>query len=209
MSDFQPLAFHLVGAPGSGKSAIAAGFRERSQDVLKELNIAPLTLVDTAPEVMKEYGLPLGLDGTYFTTMSIFHYRADEVLTLLTERRSAISCGTAIDNLAHINVRGNILSLIQSAENEQMLVREVAAAQMIGTYFTDRVVPWHFIWYVPLGPQVVVPGKPESTFNGDIDAMIRHLNVRLGVNLPVLDGTVDEKVDQMIESVKTNYTRPE
>jgi hypothetical protein len=204
------LTFNLVGAPGSGKTALAYAFEnsEEAAALLDEMGIASVEVLDNVPIELDDLGHPIGVTGSYYTTMAIYHRRALGIEQLLNAGVSPVVSGTVIDTLAHLQARASALNVLQTPNNQAWVAREMGAAQVVFNYYADMATPRNFVWYLPLPPQVITPGQPNDTFPADVDASIRDLGVKLGIVLEVLDGTVEERLAQMLESIRKNWNPP-
>jgi len=197
----------LIGAPGAHKTHLAEAFEEQSRDFFRENDLAPLAVVDTNHLLSQKQGRVSGYRGDHYSTLANYFNRAAMEDVIRARGDSFISVGCLIDALAHLNVRMSMLSrMVQTEESEAMMQREFLVGNLIQTYFMDGRWRVNFCWYVPLPEKIVVPGQDADTYPGQVDAVIRDINLKMQLGIPVLDGTDEEKVAKMLEDLRTNYT---
>lgn len=201
----------LVGAPGAGKSAIAKAFQDRTKTWFEEKGMKPLVVLDGLPQALAEdAGIQLGAYGNYYDTATIWHHA--EVRRDRTRRtgRPFLDTQSLISTLAHANARINVMGqLVMTPELQMNMQRELMSGTVLTNYLPERWAPMlNFGWYVPLPEQIIVPGRNQETFPVAVDAVIRDMNVKLGLGLPVLEGTLDQKVQAMIDDFEKYYVFP-
>lgn len=198
------LEMNLIGAPGSKKSEVAVRFEEISRDFFKQNDIAPLHVVEAND--LTTQGRPTGPGGDHYVTLATYfnRARAEDQIRLFGD--SILTVGSIIDSLAHLNVRLKALaSGVLTEETNALGQREMLVGSLFDTYFRDQRWMPSFAWYSALPPQVVIPGHETENYASEVDAMIRDLNTRIPLGIPMVDGTVEEKAEQMFEGLKDNF----
>lgn len=200
----------LIGAPGAGKTALAKEFAKVSKDWFEEKGMKPLVVLDGLPQALAEDAdIQLGAYGNHYDTASIwFHGEVRRDRTRKTGR-PFLDTQSLVTSLGHANARLNVMSqLVQTPQLQQEMQREFMVGTTLTNYLPDR---WrlNFGWYLPLPEQIIVPGRDRETFPVAVDAVIRDMNVKLGLGLPVLEGSVDQKVQAMMDDLNKFYVSPD
>jgi hypothetical protein len=198
----------LIGAPGAHKTEIAEKFEEASKAFFDEHDIAPLAVVDTNHMLSDMQGRVSGKDGDHYSTLANYFNRILLEDRVRARGDSFISVGSLIDAVAHLNVRIQMLGNgIQHEASEAMAQREFLVGNLLQSYFMDGRWAVNFAWYVPLAEKIVIPGADTpDTYNAEVDAVIRDINLKMQLGIPVLLGTVDEMVEQMVADLRKHYT---
>lgn len=198
----------LIGAPGSKKSETAVAFEEASRTWFEEHDVAPLCIVDTNNDVELVQGRFSGSRGDHYVTLANFFNRAYMEDRVRVKGESFISCGCIIDSIAHMNARLKTLSkMVQTQDTEAMAQREILLGNVLQTYLMDGRWNFNYVWYIPLPDQILIPGNSENTYayDAEVDAILRDLNVKMQLGIPVLSGTVEERVEKMMEDLDKFY----
>lgn len=203
------IEMYLVGAPGSGKSALAKAFEEQSKDWFEAQGMKPLLVLDGLPQALHEDGnIQLGAYGKHFDSSAIYYHAEVRRERARQSSRSFLDTQSLPITLAHINARINVMTqLIQTPDLQAEMQREFVNGSALTGYLQDRWV-LNFGWYLPLPEAIIVPGRDRETFPVAVDAVLRDMNLKLGLGLPLLDGTVDERVKGMLDDLDKFYVAP-
>lgn len=205
-----PLSIVLVGAPGSGKLALAEAFEEKSADWFAS-HEQDITVIPNAGRTIEEkYDIALGMFGSCFEDLRAHFLRFEEEQTLLGNGTSFVTCGSIVENLAHCGA--NLETIITGLATPETQKR--AQVQQIGMTMLTLSVPAvfrpTFAFYIPLPEPsgLVLPGaaqdsEVEKQYAQKIDNHIRMIFQNFGFGIQALDQpTLEEKVDVMYETVK-------
>lgn len=209
MSEPRPrLEMCLIGAPGAHKSEIAEKFADASRDFFLENDIAPIAVIDTNHILSESQGRVSGVQGDHYSTLANFFNRALIEDRVRARGDSFIAVGTLVDAVAHLNVRLRLLSQqVQTPDLEAMAQREFLVGNLLQSYFMDGRWRVNFAWYVPLPEKIIIPGADNpDTYAAEVDAVIRDINLKMQLGIPVLSGTVDQMVEQMVSDLAKHYT---
>ena len=210
MTELQRIEMFLIGAPGSGKSALAKAFEEASKDWFESHEMKPLLVLDGLPQALHEDGdIQLGAYGKHFDSSAIWYHGEVRRQRARQSERSFLDTQSLPSTLSHINARLNVMTkLVQTPELQAEMQREFASGAALTTYLQDR---WtlNFGWYLPLPDAIIVPGRDRDTFPVAVDAVLRDMNLKLGLGVPLLDGTLDERVQGMLDDLDKFYVAAE
>jgi len=198
----------LIGAPGAKKTETALAFEEATRDWFEERGVAPLSVIDANRDLATKQGRVSGRDGDHYSTLANFFNRAAIEDRIRLRGDSFVSVGCIIDSIAHLNVRLKTLSkMIQTTDTEGMAQREILVGNLLQTYLMDGRWNFNFVWYVPLPEQILIPGGSDNTYayDAEVDAVLRDLNIKMQLGVPVLSGTIDERVEKMIADLNKYY----
>ena len=200
---------NLIGAPGSKKTETAILFEEASRGWFAERNVMPLSIVDTNNQLTDRQGRDTGVKGDHYATLANYFNRAAMEDVIRARGDSYITCGTVVDSIAHLNARLKLLSqMVQLPNTQAMAEREMLVGQLLQTYIMDGRWQVSFAWYLPLPDKIVLPGvnsNNESTYDAEVDAILRDINLKMQLNIPVLVGTPEQKVEKMMADLDTYY----
>ena len=203
------LDMYLVGAPGSGKSALADAFAKAAKPWFEERKMKPPLVLDGLPQALREDGnIQLGGYGNYFDSASIWYHAEVRRERARQSQRTFIDTQSLISTLAHINARLSVMQhLVMTEELQVQGQLELAHGQAMTLYLPTRWMNGsvNFAWYLPLPEQIIVPGRDRETFPVAVDAVLRDMNLKLGLNIPLLDGTLEERVERMMKDLDDAY----
>ncbi len=204
-----PVSVVLLGAPGSKKSAVATEFeRLVTEDRARNGTLDRFTIIDDIPKSIEEdYGMAVGIHGAYLVNWLIAMRRFDAETALAQEGRSYISVGSLVETIAHGARNIELMSVIQTDEMQDRLVREMHATTALTFMFIDTF-KYSYGFYIPLS-QVVLPSgssngndADQDTYNRAIDANIVKAFEKFGFTLPTLTGSVEVMAESMLEQIK-------
>lgn len=206
MSEYLPLEIGLIGAPGSGKTALIEQFFKTSAEWFSERDLV-MHAVDDAQTFTTVTDYPLGANSDHFVSSYYHFFRRAAVDEIKKVQDSVIVAGTIFDTLAHLNVRMmNLQKMVLTPQLEAVIQKEGAAAQYLGIVeIQDNRYQPSFLFYCPLPPQIIVAGQNNS-FNQEVDAMLQHMFVQLGITVPTLnDPSLEQKAEHMLVHINDNY----
>lgn len=204
-----PLRIALVGAPGARKSQVAEALLERSKPFFEEADLRYPAIVDDIDKQLTEHGRQVGVYGDHYVSMAYFHARAAMEDRIWSTGDSFISCGTVIDNMAHVNARLTLLEeMAESAVVTELQLRERTAGNLMATYLADNRIVHHYAAYVPLPEDVLEEGREKGSFNVIVDASLRQLMQRMGVVIPTLTAeTPEDMADEVFGQLTAQYKK--
>lgn len=207
MSEAPRLECVLIGAPGAHKTELANAFADASADWFVEKGIAPLSVVDTN-HLVADVGRADGVLGDHYSTLANYFNRVLIEDRIRARGDSFISVGSIIDAIAHLNVRLTTLSrMVQTQETEALAQREFLVGNLLQSYLMDGRWRVNFAWYLPLPEKIIVPGQEAGDgYPAAVDAVIQDINTKMGLGIPVLTGSQDEKIARMLADLDKFYT---
>lgn len=202
-----PFSMAVIGAPGAGKTRLIQAFKEASKEWFDERGLGELRTIDHIDRILEEkQNRAVGVYGDHYVALAMYFARQQFVDNATLNGECFITSGSLLDNLAHLQARLKLLQqMVQTPETEQLVAREVIAAQWLSTCIMDGRWRVNFVFLLPLPPQIVVPGQEKGTFPVEVDAILRDLNVKMRLGIPVLTGSTEEMVQQMIDSLNEHY----
>lgn len=204
---WNPFIIALVGAPGSGKTETARMFKDLIDPVLEERKLAPLTVVDNLDKMIEErQNRAVGVFGDGYVTMMLYFIRQALLDNAMMNKAPILICGSLFDNLAHVNARIKLMGkMVQTPETEGLMGREVMAGQVLATYLMDNRFEFNFGYYLPLPPQVIVPGSERGTFAVEVDDALLNLKVAASLDLPVIEGAPSERAQKILDDTLSKW----
>lgn len=190
-----PISVALVGASNSGKSKVA----KKLQKVLKEKYGETFSVVaNGGTTVEKDLDIAMGHFGSYRESLLAFFQRLTKELELKKNGKNFISCGTAIENIAYTGVKvDDIRTGIQIASQEQRLLKEMSAVQILTFLFLDTF-QYDLGFYLPINSVIK---EDDDAYNRRIDLAIKMVDKNFNIRLQVVEGSVDQQVNTIVETI--------
>lgn len=182
----------VTGAPGAGKSAIAALIAEYYD----------LDLVDNyAQDLAKDMDIALGLWASYVPNLMVAMERekADHKARRSGER-GVVVVGSLIESMAYAGIKAELAGQqITTPQQQGVVQREMFGMQFCGLMLQDLMRFQHF-FFVKLPTEVIVPGVEPKFDNAtrSLDNAISTIIGQISVPMHELTGSLD----QQLESVK-------
>lgn len=201
-----PVQIGLVGAPGSGKSKVAAEFAAISAEWFQEHGEHLWTITNPGEQIKQRFDQAVGVFGSWEDDVRAYHVRFEDEELARRAGVSFVSVGTAVENIAHCGVNlENMMVGLATPDTQQRVQQQQVAMTMLTFLFLNNF-RYLFGFYVPHpGAAVILPGQDDSenTYNLRIDAAIRHIFGNFGLRIQVLDQpSVEEKAQAMFDTVR-------
>lgn len=216
-----PISIALVGAPGSGKAAVAKEFHRISADWFAESHKVcecesdskqgcsrcsnPLRIIENAGNTFQQDDIAMGVFGGWAEDIRAYYYQFEQEQSVLRDGLSFLTLGTSLENLAHSGVTlENILTGVQTPDAARRAQQHQVTMTLLTFLFMERF-RYTFGFYVPhRGPGVILPGgdDTEKQYQQRIDNALKTIFVNFGFRIQPLEGTVEEQAVTMFETVK-------
>lgn len=200
-----PISICLVGAPGSGKQALAEEFEKISADYFAGQD-SPFTVIHNSGNFLQDDAdTPMGAFGGWAESLRAYYLQFEAEQEARLNGVSFLSLGTPVTNLSHAAVTlESILQGLQTPDAMRRAQQTSAAMALLSYLFMERF--WYtFAFYVPGASSVVLPGADdtERQYNQRVDMALRTAFVNFGARIQPLDQpTVEEKAEVMFETIK-------
>ena len=202
-----PISIALIGAPGSGKSDIAAAYKDIADPWFAVNEAGPLNVIENPGNVIQdELDTAMGLAGGWKEDLRVFFRRYEQEQKFRATNESFITLGTALENLAHCGVNmENIIRSIQTEEQQQALqIQQIAMTQL--TYLFTSTFQYTFAFYVPkTGVILSADGSEidtEANYNRRVDEALRMVFANFGIRIQSLDeGSPEEKAKVVFDTI--------
>lgn len=194
--DSQQLNIALLGAPGSGKTAVArktVSLIKRSGGELGEWGVVD-AYVDA---ISRNTGIPLSVSANFPQNLSIVTARWVKEAELYHKGMSVITCGSIYESILYATLPFMLKAPedMNPGENifNQVMMQALGALEKT-TYHYDAM------FFLPFNPKMLA--KNEHTWGGVINAKIPEVLEGFGKQVIVLDQkTVDAKASVVVESI--------
>jgi hypothetical protein len=204
-----PLSIGVVGAPGSGKAEFAEEFaRQWDADEFFSPNV--LRVLPNGGTRAEELDLAMGLFGDYREHMLALFLSLEDELAARRDGVSFLANGTIFGNLAHAGANYESVMLgLQSAglvTPETEIKMQQLQATLTAMSFMTGGLRLMFAFYLPLRPQIEVPGEdttPEERHARRVEQALAQVLNGFGYNLQVLDQpTTEERAATALATVR-------
>lgn len=189
---------YIAGAPGTGKSNISKMFAEK---IVEAGVVDEMQVIDGYVEDVVQTGFPVGAGSTYLSTLSVMYRQQVMEEKMRSSNSNFVTAGGLIENMAHSGINVEVLQNgLKTPENDMRIVREMGLAQMLSFLVADRIM-YSIVFYSPYDqPKLIVEGKEnENLFNERLDAAIQAILSNFRIPIIQLEGTDEEKADQMVK----------
>lgn len=200
-----PIQIGIVGAPGSGKAAVAEEFARIAGDWFVEQDSELQVVPNAGGYLEREVDQAMGVFGSHADDVRANFIRYEQEEKLRRYGASFVSVGTVIDNLAHAGVNlENILTGLQTPDMQKKMQQGQIAMSML-TFLFFEGFRYTFGFYVPHpGATVVLPGATDDgNYNKRVDGALRTIFGNFGLRIQMLDQpTIEEKAQEMFDTIK-------
>lgn len=186
----------LIGAPGSGRSNLA----QRLQKEL-ENNGRQFKIVDEYFHAIDQIKIAKGQVGDYHVNIWVHYLRYHAEQWCRYHDQDFITVGSDVETLAHQALYTEWLGKqLLTPQAEMDAVVNITGGQMINILLQDYFGK-DYAWYVPL-QDLPDDLTDEQFFATKLDVAIRSIIQTYKMNIPTLLGTVDEKVQTMVDLIE-------
>lgn len=190
-----PLFVCVTGAPGAGKSELAAAIAaEYGMDVIDGY----------AQDLKDDMDIALGFDASYVPNLMVAMERekADHKARR-TMDRDVVVVGSLLETFCYAGIRAEYLGQqIQTPQQQGALNRELQSMQVLGIMIQD-LLKFQYIFYLKLPAEIIVPGQ-EPKFNNALRSLDNALTLivsQIGIPVHELTGTLDQKMESVKETI--------
>lgn len=202
-----PISIGLIGAPGSGKQPLAEEFTRISADYFAEQKSEFVTIPNAGRTIEETFDHAMGNFGSFTDSLWACFTRFDAEVRASQKGLSYLSCGTAVEHIAHAGVTlENLLTGVATPDVEARVRAGQITMSQLTLLWNEQFRAYTFGFYVPnAGSQLIVPGgdDTERNFNARVDQGIRSILSNFGIRIQVLgQPTIEEKAEEMLSTIK-------
>jgi hypothetical protein len=177
----------IVGAPGSGKSELAAELDKLLHDDCSKCTVAIVD--DYIDDIGKAAGFKLDAEAGYVGNLHVVLGRlAREQKAEAEGATHIITCGTGIETGIYVNRKAVV------EQTQWAWIRATNFMNLWGSIFADT---WRYDHVFVLS----YPQRDVDTVNGKIDGALFMALSTFGVHFTPLSGTLEEKVEQARKTI--------